>query len=99
MRFLPLLAHTPSVLLSFPPPSLPLFSPSLPLPQVRVRENAESIAFYSGDTREAELAGGRLARVIAIAFAKAGRQGGRGVPERFRWWAFAGRQRRALPAD
>lgn len=39
--------------------------------QVRVRENAESIAFYSGDQREAELAVARLARVIATIFGKA----------------------------
>ncbi|EFN57216.1 hypothetical protein CHLNCDRAFT_143667 [Chlorella variabilis] len=38
---------------------------------VRVRENAESIAFYSGDQREAELAVARLARVIATIFGKA----------------------------
>lgn len=39
--------------------------------QVRVRENAESIAFYSGDTREAELATSRLGSVIATVFGKA----------------------------
>lgn len=44
-------------------------SPKLPL-QVRVRENAESVAFYGGDRREAELAGARLARVIATIFGK-----------------------------
>ena len=37
---------------------------------MRVRENAESIAFYNGDQREAELAGARLARVIAAIFGK-----------------------------
>ncbi|PSC70542.1 ABC transporter ATP-binding [Micractinium conductrix] len=37
---------------------------------VHVRENAESIAFYSGDQREAELARTRLARVIATIFGK-----------------------------
>lgn len=36
-----------------------------------MRENAESIAFYSGDQREAELAGGRLARAVATMFGKA----------------------------
>jgi ABC-type uncharacterized transport system fused permease/ATPase subunit len=35
-----------------------------------VRENAESVAFYGGDQREAELAGARLARVIATIFGK-----------------------------
>ena len=43
--------------------------------QVRVRENAESIAFYNGDQREAELAGARLARVIATIFGKVGSPG------------------------
>ena len=38
---------------------------------MHVRENAESIAFYSGDQREAELARTRLARVIATIFGKA----------------------------
>ncbi|KAL4423783.1 hypothetical protein ABPG75_001084 [Micractinium tetrahymenae] len=37
---------------------------------VRVRENAESIAFYSGDQRERELAAARLASVIATIFGK-----------------------------
>jgi ABC-type uncharacterized transport system fused permease/ATPase subunit len=37
-----------------------------------VRENAESIAFYSGDQRESELASARLARVIATIFGKVG---------------------------
>ncbi|KAI3434840.1 hypothetical protein D9Q98_002895 [Chlorella vulgaris] len=37
---------------------------------VRVRENAESIAFYAGDLRESELASARLARVIATIFGK-----------------------------
>lgn len=36
-----------------------------------MRENAESIAFYSGDQRESELAGARLARTIATIFGKA----------------------------
>lgn len=42
-------------------------------PQVRVRENAESIAFYSGDQRESELAGARLARTVRTIFGKARR--------------------------
>mmetsp|Transcript_14977 Transcript_14977/g.45203 ORF Transcript_14977/g.45203 Transcript_14977/m.45203 type:complete len:636 (-) Transcript_14977:410-2317(-) len=33
---------------------------------VRVRENAESIAFYNGEHREAAIAGGRLAALVAI---------------------------------
>ncbi|KAL4446294.1 hypothetical protein ABPG77_003101 [Micractinium sp. CCAP 211/92] len=37
---------------------------------VRVRENAESIAFYSGDQREKELAAARLASVIATIFGR-----------------------------
>ena len=44
-----------------------------------MRENAESIAFYSGSQREAELAGARLARVIATVFGKARAGGKRGV--------------------
>lgn len=38
-----------------------------------MRENAESIAFYSGDQRESELAGARLARTVRTIFGKARR--------------------------
>lgn len=47
--------------------------------QVRVRENAESIAFYTGDQREKELAAARLAAVIATIFGRVGAMRGGGL--------------------
>ena len=62
----PLPLHT--IFFTSPPPLPPL--PVPPPMQVRVRENAESIAFYRGEQREARLVRFRLARVVATIFAR-----------------------------